>query len=446
MTTKSSPTTYGHIWKIAWPILICLVAEHLILLTDTAFLGRVGEIELGASALAGVLYLAVFMLGFGFSLGGQILIGRRNGEKNYAETGIIVVQGGIFMLLAAIPVFLLTRLCAPALLHGILASEQVWAAAVSYLDTRVWGFFGIFPALMFRGFFVGIERTKCLSYNSIAMVGVNVVLNYGLIFGRLGMPKMGIAGAGLASSIAEIASLAFFIIYVRLFVDTEKYGFQRAWRPKPRLVLKILGVSIWMMIQYLVGVGLWFLFFVAVEHLGERPIAVSNIVRSFATMLFMPVSAMAAAAVTITSNLMGAGEHDKVMGSCARAIKLCCLIILPIAAAAFIFPEPFIRVYTDNAELAADSVASMRVMATAFVVIIPACILFQTVSGTGNTRSALLMDLGPFALSALFVYFVVVKWKMDVAVCWLNEHVYWFLVMLISYIYMKKADWRSKKL
>ena len=53
--------------------------EQLIGMTDTAFLGRVGEIELGASAIAGVYYLAIFMMAFGFSIGAQILIARRNG-------------------------------------------------------------------------------------------------------------------------------------------------------------------------------------------------------------------------------------------------------------------------------------------------------------------------------------------------------------------------------
>ena len=75
--------THKQIWVITFPILVSLLMEHLINMTDTAFLGRVGEVELGASALAGVYYMAIYMLAFGFSIGAQILIGRRNGEGNY---------------------------------------------------------------------------------------------------------------------------------------------------------------------------------------------------------------------------------------------------------------------------------------------------------------------------------------------------------------------------
>lgn len=92
------PVTYSNrqIWQIAYPILISLIMEQLIGMTDTAFMGRVGEIELGASAIAGVYYLAIFMLGFGFSVGAQILIARRNGEGNYKMIGGIFYQGLYF--------------------------------------------------------------------------------------------------------------------------------------------------------------------------------------------------------------------------------------------------------------------------------------------------------------------------------------------------------------
>lgn len=80
-----------------YPILISLLMEHLIGLTDTAYLGRVGEVELGASALAGVYYLAIFMLGFGFSIGVQIIIARRNGEKRYSDIGGFFCKGRCFL-------------------------------------------------------------------------------------------------------------------------------------------------------------------------------------------------------------------------------------------------------------------------------------------------------------------------------------------------------------
>lgn len=72
--------SYKRILAIALPILVSVLMEELIGMTDTAYLGRVGEVELGAAALGGIAYTVVFMLGLGFSIGVQIIIGRRNGE------------------------------------------------------------------------------------------------------------------------------------------------------------------------------------------------------------------------------------------------------------------------------------------------------------------------------------------------------------------------------
>lgn len=100
--------TNKKILKITFPVLVCLLMEQLIGLTDTAYLGRVGEAELGASALAGIFYLMIFMLGFGFSIGAQILIARRNGAKEYSQIGPLFMQSTAFLLLMALVLFILS--------------------------------------------------------------------------------------------------------------------------------------------------------------------------------------------------------------------------------------------------------------------------------------------------------------------------------------------------
>ena len=131
--------TNGEIWKVAYPILISLIMEQLIGMTDTAFMGRVGEVELGASAIAGVYYLAIFMLGFGFSIGSQILIARRNGEGNFRMIGSIFYQGIYFLLAMALIMFTLSRLFSPWILSHVVASPRICEAAVrtrGYSHTR----------------------------------------------------------------------------------------------------------------------------------------------------------------------------------------------------------------------------------------------------------------------------------------------------------------------
>ena len=94
--------TYKNIWLINFPVMMSILIEQLINITDAMFLGHVGDIELGASALAGIWYLTVYMFGFGFSLGIQVVVARRNGEGHYTETGKTFFQGLLFLSVLAV--------------------------------------------------------------------------------------------------------------------------------------------------------------------------------------------------------------------------------------------------------------------------------------------------------------------------------------------------------
>ena len=89
------------IWNVSYPILLALLAQNIINVTDTAFLGHVGEVELGASAMGGLLYICVFTIAFGFSTGSQIMIARRNGEGHHKDVGPVMIQGCLFLFITA---------------------------------------------------------------------------------------------------------------------------------------------------------------------------------------------------------------------------------------------------------------------------------------------------------------------------------------------------------
>lgn len=438
--------TYRQIWHIAYPILISLLMESLIGMTDTAFLGRVGEVELGASAIGGVYYLAIFMVGFGFSIGTQILIARRNGEKAYREIGPIFQQGIVFMLAMAAVMFAVSRMFTPMVLQKVIDSEPVYRAAVSYTNWRVYGFFFSFVAIMFRAFYVGTTNTNTLTLNSLAMVLSNVVLNYVLIFGKFGFPAMGIAGAAIASSVAELVSALFFIVYTLTRIPHRRYGLFRRMQFIPKLLGHMLNISVWTMLQSFIAVATWFLFFVAVEHLGERPLAVTNIVRSISGICFVVVSAFASTASTLVSNQMGAGRSDLVMPTVWRIVRMAYLIVVPMIVLFSLFPTAVLRIYTDSRPLIENSVPSLWVMLSSYLIAIPGFILFNTVSGTGNTRSALWLDFVTLVVYVLYIFYIVLRMRAEVAVCWTSEHVYSGVLLILVWTYLRKADWQHKRI
>lgn len=449
-STKNNPAVKAYsskeILHIAYPILISLIMEQMIGMTDTAFLGRVGEIELGASAIAGIYYMAIFMIGFGFSIGSQILIARRNGEKHYSEIGDIFYQGVYFMIILAATAFLLTRLLSPWLLPKIISSPHVCDAAQSYINWRIFGFFFSFIGVMFRAFFVGTTQTKTLTLNSLVMVGANIIFNYILIFGKFGFPALGIAGAAIGSSLAELVSVLFFIVYTMRHVDRAKYGLNHPERFSRKKLKRILNISLWTMIQNFLSLSTWFLFFLYIEHLGERPLAITNIIRNVSGITFMVIMAFASTCGSLISNLIGAGKSETVLTTIRQHIKLTYVIVLPLSLLFALFPNIVLSIYTDIPELKAAAVPSLWVFCTTPLVIAPANIYFQAVSGTGNTRMAFLLELATLAVYTAYITLIVLFLRLDVAWCWTSEHVYGSILLLLCIIYLHRANWAGKQI
>ena len=136
--------TYKQIWLINFPVMMSILMEQLINITDAVFLGHVGEVELGASAIAGIYYLAVYM--------------------------------GLAILLC-----LLMQASSPFILGRLISSPEIYRAVIQYLDWRSFGLLFSFPFLVIRSFLVGITCTRALSWAAAVAVVINIPLNYILI-------------------------------------------------------------------------------------------------------------------------------------------------------------------------------------------------------------------------------------------------------------------------
>lgn len=443
---KEGLYSYRHIWKVSFPIMLGLLAQNVMHITNTIFLGRVGEIEFGASGLAGIYYFAFFMLGFGFSIGAQIIVSRRNGAGRFGEIGNIVIQGAIFLQIFALLIFALSSFFSEHLLPYFIKSDEIYNAAHEYLKWRSYGFFFAFFNIMFRAFYVGIARTPVLTYNAIVMSVVNVICDYLLIFGNFGLPQMGVAGAGLASVISEFVSVIFFLVYTYKTVDLKKFGFKRM-KFDFSVVRSILSLSIFTVAQYAISQSTWFIFFLAMENHGARALAVTNIVRTFYVMFFIPMNALSTTANTLVGNTMGANRIDDVIPLIKRISALSLSIIVIVAGIIAIAPKFWISCIVSEKDLTLvnDTVNALLVLLTALPICSLSAVLFNSISGTGNTRIALNLEMLTMILYVSGIYFIVFHWQASVAICWTVEHIYWGSLLILSFLYLKYGNWRTKR-
>ena len=438
--------TNKEIWRVTYPIFLGLLAQNVINVTDTAFLGRVGEVALGAAAMGGLLYICVYTIAFGFSVGSQILIARRNGEGNYRAVGPIMWQGTTFSFGMAVCLLILMYFSAAPLIRLLITSDSIYGATYEFFTWRIWGFLFAFVNVMFRGLYIGITRTKVLTMNAVVMALVNVVLDYALVFGELGLPEMGVRGAALASVIAEASSLLFFLLYTYYKVDLKKYGLNRFGQFDLSMVLRILRISCFTMVQYFLAMAIWFVFFMALERLGQRQLAVANIVRSVYVVLLIPVQALSTTANTLVSNLIGAGGSSGVVTLLHKISRMSFLIMVVCVGLCVAFPGSILSVYTNEEALLVESVSALYVVCGAMLIASLANVYFNGISGTGNTQAALVLEVFVQVFYALYIIIVGMVIQAPVDVCFTTEVIYYVLMLGSSLIYLKKAKWQNKKI
>ena len=418
--------------------------EQMIGLTDTAFLGRVGEIELGASAIAIVYYMVLFMIGFGFSIGAQIIIGCRNGEGKFRETGKVFWNGLYFVLGLSGIIILLSESSTPWMMKFMVSSPAVYDAAVSYVRWRLPGIIFAFITAMFRAFYIGTTQTKTLTLNSVVMVLSNVIFNYILIFGKCGLPALGITGAAIGSSLAELVSLIFFVIYTRARCNLHKYGLEKPARFELSEFKSMMPVCSWTMIQHTISISTWLIFFLYIEHLGERALAVSNIVRGVSGLIWVVLQAFSSTCSTLVSNIIGEGHQDKVMSLVKRILKLSYGTVGVIIILIFLFPEIVARIYTDIPDLVTAAVPAMLVMVSSYLIATGGQVFFLAVSGTGSTKTAFWLEMTALVAYMIYCTVIIGILKLDVAVCWTAEHVYSGMLLISGWWYLRSGRWKNK--
>ena len=432
------------IWDIAWPIMLSLAAQSVVNITDTAFLGRVGEVELGASAIGGLLYTTFYMVGFGFSTGVQILISRRNGEKNYLAIGRIVDNSFYFLGLTSLLISSVVYFFGPAMLRPFMSSEAVFVASTKFLSFRILGLIFASSGLIFRSFYTGIAYTRYLSISSAIMAGINVILAWLLIFGYWGLPRLGIQGAAIASVIAELCALLFLIFVTRRNSRFKQYALLRWVKPDLEIIKNTLGISGFVMLQYVLSLGSWFLFFMFIEKMGERSLAVSNIIRSIYLMLMIPGWALCSVVSTLVSRSLGEVKPGLVIPIIKKVAGFSIVAMLITVGVALISPRGVISLFTNSGSLAEATLPSYYIILAALFILGIMSILFNGVLGTANTKFALGIEMVTIIVYLAVAWLIAVKLQMNIEYVWTCEFIYSILTGVLSFWYLKKGKWQGK--
>jgi len=435
--------SYKTIWGISFPIIIAGISETVVEVTDTIFLAHYGMTELAAVGLAATIYGVALFLTLGLVDGMQIIIARRAGQGRNTEIGEVFNQGIYLLTLAAIAMILLVVFALPMFTADLLASEGVHIKVNAYLKISAHALLFQSFNLAYSAFYVGISKTRILIAATAILAVTNVVLDYALIFGNMGFAENGIEGAAIASLSAEIAAFGFLTANVMWRGYNHTYHMLRFARWKTTLCRKLVGISTPVSLEALVGSLKWFLFFVMIEQLGERPLGIASIIFSCYAVLLIPIDSFSEAVCSMVSNLIGQQRQHDLTLLIRRTILLNYAIVFPVLVLTLIFPENILAVFTTDAWMVANSIACLGAIMLAILFAVPGELLFSTIAGTGDTRATLNIQIITTAVTLLSVYIAVFVLELELYFAWLAEAFGWLICLFLSWGWFRKGLWRK---
>ena len=441
-------TSYRQILSISTPIMLGSAVQNIIALSDSVFLYHLSEIDFAAIGFVGVFYLIVAAIGFGFSKGGQIMIARRMGEEQPREVGRTFYAMLYFELALALFMFLFMQFGCKYFFALFVNSDIIYYKSLEYINYRSYGVFFSYAGVAIVALYTGVARTFFIVVDTLILAVVNIILNYGLIFGHLGLPAMGIAGAGLASTIAEIIAFIFFLAYI--FADKTARYYHLFSLPKIDipLIKKQLKIATPIVAQAVVGLGSWFVFFGIVENLGERQLAITNLVRMVYLVLSIPCWGFASGINTLVSNFIGQKKRQAVIPVVWKTAKLCWFVTMILTLPVIFFPEQILYplLGSEDMSLIQEAQPIFYVLCGILIFFSIGGVYFNGIAGTGATYYGLKIQTICAIGYLIYIYVEVEYTNGGLVWAWASEIFYWMVLLGLSYWYLRSGKWHQLKI
>ena len=436
-------TSYRQIWAISAPIMLGSAVQNIIALSDSVFLYHLSEVDFAAIGFVSVFYLIIAAIGFGFSKGGQIMIARRAGEEKPGEIGRTFYAMLYFELSLALVLFLFMLFGTPLFFALFVNSDIVYYKSLEYISYRAYGVFFSYVGVAIVALYTGVARPAFIVIDTLILAAVNILLNYGLIFGHFGLPAMGIAGAGLASTIAE--GIAFFTFIVYILFDKKAIGYQLFKLPKidVQLIKTQLRIGAPVVAQAVVGLGSWFVFFGIVENLGERQLAITNLVRMVYLCLSIPCWGFASGINTLVSNFIGQQKRHAVLPIIWKTAKLCLVLTLILSLPVVLYPEYILYplLGSEDMSLITDAQPIFYVLLGILSLFAIGGVYFNGLAGTGATYYGLKIQAICAVGYLIFIYVVVEFTNGGLEWAWSSEIFYWIAMIILTISYLRSRKW-----
>jgi putative MATE family efflux protein len=438
---------YKIILKVALPAIAGLSTQMVVSLVDSAMVGRIDEATYALAAM-GIGVLATWALISFFSslaTGIHVVVARKFGEGDYISCGITLNNSlGIAILIGGIMAMIGVFFSDP-IAHLFATDETVGNLASDYLYYRFMGIPFFLISVSFRGFFFGINKTKIFMFSGVITNFLNIIFNYIFIYGEFGAPRMGLAGAGLGSTLATTFDGLFYTAIILLPSYRKKYKNLKNFVFNKNIISAILKISLPVSFQN-IFILIGFLSFVAITGIiGTLEQAATQAIISTLFISFLPCFGFGIAVQTLVGNNLGARKFRlaKIYGF--ETAKVATIYTIILGFIFIIIPQYVLLIITNDRTIIDTASPSLRIAGFAQIFYGVGVVLANGLQAAG--RSFYVMKSEVITNLIIFVplaYFLGVYLNLGLTWAWMALPVYIILYSLVIYLKFNSMNWHTK--
>jgi MATE family multidrug resistance protein len=425
------------------PLMVSGFIQSIVLLTDSAFLSRYDTLSFDAVGNAGLLFITCFMIMVGLGDGTQIILARRIGEKKQEQLAGVFSTALIIQFVFASLLFLGLYFGAPSLLNSISKNSIIAGLQGQFIGIRAYAFFPSCLFLIIQAYFLAKGKTWPVLFSAIVTALSNIILDYSLIFGNFGCPELGVKGAALGSTLSDVIGMLSMLFLFKMDKENRLFGLGFFNGKSTKNILK---VSSPLMVQGSIALGTWTLFFMMIEQRGVFELTVSQNIRSIYFLAFVPIWGFAGTTKTYVSQYLGNGKAELIPELQKRIQLLTTLFLLVTFHGAILYPELLVSWINPEEAYVEKSASILRLISMSVILYGIISVYYQTIQGSGNTFYSLCIELSTVLVYICACYLFITVFALDIYWIWTVEYIYFGVIGLMSYLYLRNSNWKLKSI
>ena len=431
------------ILALALPIIGGMLSQNLLNLVDTAMVGALGDAALAATGVGGFAFFMAIATMMGLSAAVQAMASRRIGQ-NRGDESAYPLNGALILALGfGIPFTGLLIWATPWFFPLLNADPNVHQLGIPYLEARLTTLALGGTSFAFRGFFNGIGRPIVYMRTLIITHMINIALNFVLIFGFLGAPKLGVLGAGIGSAIATL--VAALLYTAQAWFEARDKGFVRGLPGRKGLrILVDLSLPASAQ-QFLFAAGLTVMFWI-IGLVGTQATAAASVLINIMLVAILPGVGMGLAAATLVGQALGRGDPDDAERWGWDVARLTMILIGIVGATGIVFAEPIIGVFLRDPQTLQLAVLPLQLFGAVIAFDSVGLVLMNALLGAGASRQTLIVSVTTqWGFFLPFAYALVTIGGFGLLEIWIANGVYRLVQAALYTVMWQRGRWRQIK-